>query len=471
MVNDNSFSPREFQTLGWQQGGVRLSFCSTITLASSALYYVNAETFVIPPLEWTQERQDEIKAAAASCAVEGKVASGHDFAECVDSAVSPVTSRKWLTEYHETIRNFTCARNDAGTPPKFTMNFTLEFGYAACPSYSPVAAKRPPTEIEVHPDFSYLPGFLPAGNDIPSPDGEMTAQEAAAYCSSVEFCNGFTFRSMSPTGPAAVFFKTSLKGFRFDPAGQDPEPWHLYRRKRPETCSSQPRKSRRMFGEAQNFTVDVIREKPLVAVVRAFALDSECNDLVDRGGDWALMERATLASGNISTYRHSYATNVTANLSDPADSVTSIVSRMFAVTRRLTGLSVYPPGQESLNAVLYRDIGDEYRPHCDDDGNCHAGMYEKGTRIATTLIYCRVPELGGATTFTNDALKIVPKSGDMLLFSYLLTDELMAGKDGEHSGCPVQKGQKWVGTQWYREGVDSVWTWEDQIRYRPDLLQ
>ena len=46
-----------------------------------------------------------------------------------------------------------------------------------------------------------------------------------------------------------------------------------------------------------------------------------------------------------------------------------------------------------MNAVYYKDSGDQYRPHC--DGECGGGRYYLGARLATGLSYCQV----GCSTF------------------------------------------------------------------------
>lgn len=450
-----------------------------VTLATCAFRPAKCETHDEPP-RWTQARQAEVRAAARSCLDRGHPI-GPEFSACVDNAVWPTGPRHFLQEHLETLRNFSCASNDTGTPPIFTMNVTLESGYAACPADGPAANPTGkgsygyiPLESEIHQDFSYLPGVLPAGNDLPSFQDDMTAEEAANYCASLSECQGFTFSAESPMGPAYVHFKSTVESFRANVPSNDPkQPWHTYRRRRPGTCAAQTEEStvlgRAMLGSAPSFTVEVVREKPLVAIIRNFASADECDEIVRRSGDWSTMARARVFNGGISRKRQSYQFSIKPNLLDSADMVTSLISRMFALTRNLTGFAVYPPGQEPLNVVLYRDVGDEYRPHC--DGGCHGRSYERGERIATSILYCRIPELGGATTFTNDALKVVPRSGDMLLFAYWLGGNLMAGQDGEHSGCPILKGQKLVATQWYREGVDVDWNWEAMADLRGSQIE
>jgi hypothetical protein len=65
----------------------------------------------------------------------------------------------------------------------------------------------------------------------------------------------------------------------------------------------------------------------------------------------------------------------------------------------------------------------------------------------------KVPELGGATTFTKADVFIRPKRGMATVFTYMTPDGIMDSGYTQHSGCPVLKGEKWIATAWLREGV------------------
>mmetsp|Transcript_66783 Transcript_66783/g.206787 ORF Transcript_66783/g.206787 Transcript_66783/m.206787 type:complete len:324 (-) Transcript_66783:7-978(-) len=305
-----------------------------------------------------------------------------------------------------------------------------------------------PSSSSVHPDFAYLPGnYLPAGNDL-AHERCSSATEAAEKCVAMAGCEGFTYKAKSRDRPGNVYFKSSAVGHM---RGKG---WHSLRLRRPPTCSARPPEA-----ETRTYRVDVIREEPLVAMVRGFAAPGECDLLVSEGGDWDAMSRAYTSHGKESSYRRSYSKNINPPLRESDHALTRFVGRMFSVTRNLTGYSVYPPGQEPVNAVLYKNIGDEYRPHC--DGTCTGAAYKHAERIATSILYCRTPELGGHTSFTEGTHKVVPVEGDMLLFAYRCADGRMTGREAEHSGCPVRRGRKWIATQWYREGVDEDFTWQE----------
>jgi hypothetical protein len=142
--------------------------------------------------------------------------------------------------------------------------------------------------------------------------------------------------------------------------------------------------------------------------------------------------------------------------------VTRIARRKFAFAREVAGYEVEEGvGQEPVNAVYYKDDGDQYRPHC--DGECHGARYTLGARIASALTYCEIADEGGYTLFTRVGLKVVPKRRQMLFFGYFFGDDEVgaAMDDGwtEHTGCPVHKGRKWIATMWYRKGVTVEKDW------------
>jgi len=305
----------------------------------------------------------------------------------------------------------------------------------------------------VHEDFDYLPGVLPAGGDIGS-ENMMTAAEATERCNAMPACAGFTVMSKSPYGPGAVYFKETTNGWR--PEAQS----HTYKKKVAETCAAKSETADLLeaAAELRSFSVDILREEPLVAIVRNFARTEECDQLVEAGGDWEQMNGDFTSGSGFVQERMSYSSSIYPPLNDPEHHLTRFTALMFTVVRNLTGYKVYPPGQEPLNAVLYKNRGDEYRPHC--DGNCGGGRHNVGERIATSIVYCRAASKGGATHFTTDVLKVQPNLGDLLIFAYRYPDGRMTGQEAEHSGCPVRKGKKWIATQWYREGVHELWNWE-----------
>ena len=102
---------------------------------------------------------------------------------------------------------------------------------------------------------------------------------------------------------------------------------------------------------------------------------------------------------------------------------------------------------------------DRYTPHC--DGDCDGLPHKPGTRMATMVMYCTLPEVGGATNFRNAAVHVKPVKGNAIFFSYIDPDtKVMDAHWTEHSGCPVYEGEKKIVTQWIRYGVDEENPWD-----------
>lgn len=131
----------------------------------------------------------------------------------------------------------------------------------------------------------------------------------------------------------------------------------------------------------------------------------------------------------------------------------------------MTGYNISPNGQEDLMSIQYSGTNyengeppDRYTPHC--DGDCTGLAHKNGTRVATMVMYCDVPEVGGATQFRNSGIHLEPKPGMATFFSYMGSDGIMDKSFTEHSGCPVLKGEKKIVTQWMRKGVSTERPWD-----------
>ena len=84
--------------------------------------------------------------------------------------------------------------------------------------------------------------------------------------------------------------------------------------------------------------------------------------------------------------------------------------------------------------------------------------------INNFICFLKVPEVGGATTFTKSDVFIRPKKGMATFFTYMSPDGIMDSGFTEHSGCPVKVGQKWIATAWMREGVTTEF---DHEKFEP----
>ena len=151
---------------------------------------------------------------------------------------------------------------------------------------------------------------------------------------------GFTFNSQSQEGTHTMYFKTSAAGF-----ARAPE-WHSYRVVKTGVC---------LASEKQSYTVNIIRESPLIAQIDDFASEEDCEHMYTVAGpEMGPAHVGGAGSAGASSYRRSFSSNMNPDLDDPSDLLTQLAQRQFSFVRHITGYGVTAPGQEPVNAVLYK---------------------------------------------------------------------------------------------------------------------
>jgi len=205
--------------------------------------------------------------------------------------------------------------------------------------------------------------------------------------------------------------------------------------------------------------LEVIREFPMVATVRGFASEAECQELVG-SANMRQLTMAHVGSGGGSTSTSDARETLTSSLHvnwNVEDTLSRVAARTFDLSSDILGVDVPYEGQEPINFLHYLK-GYEYRPH--HDGSKGAGRHTPpptGTRIGTTLIYCEAADEGGATVFTHGkAIKFQPGRGDILFFAYNPDPK----HEAMHAACPVLEGNKTTLTQWHRLGVSDKVEWD-----------
>ena len=144
--------------------------------------------------------------------------------------------------------------------------------------------------------------------------------------------------------------------------------------------------------------------------------------------------------------------------------IAQLSRRVYNYVNHVLPFDIKEYGQEDLMSIQYFGRGpdddkpDRYMPHC--DGDCTGLDFKMGSRMATIVMYCDVPEVGGATRFRNSNIHIKPTKYAATFFSYIdpVTMKMDSGFT-EHSGCPVVEGTKRIVTQWVRLGVDTENPW------------
>lgn len=217
--------------------------------------------------------------------------------------------------------------------------------------------------------------------------------------------------------------------------------------------------------------VDVLhdRSSSKIHVVQNFISEEECAAMEKAA--FHKLHHATVADGKggseLSPHRKAMQAGIRIPWSEEEDGnlLTKISRRVYDYNNHVLNLNIDEHGQEDLMSIQYKGRGikdkepDRYMPHC--DGECTGAPHRPGQRMATVVMYCTVPEVGGATNFRKSGLHVVPEVGSASYFAYTDPDSfVMDDHWTEHSGCPVIEGEKKIVTQWIRYGVDEKNPWD-----------
>ena len=277
-----------------------------------------------------------------------------------------------------------------------------------------------------------------------------------------------------------------------------------------ELESSEPIREEEWYNDYDDVTreVRVLHDRPAsrIHIIEDFIDDEECQAMQDTAE--AQLSRAVVSDGaGGSTYsenRKAMQAGITVPWDKEADDhpIVRISRRVYNYTNHVLGLGIDEHGQEDLMSIQYfvsrvesaddrrytnvseknhtdhwttscrvanklqgKGVGldrgeyDQYTPHC--DGDCTGDPHRRGTRVATMVLYCTIPEVGGATNFRASGLHVHPTKGNAIFFSYINPEtKIMDSGFTEHSGCPVIEGTKRIVTQWVRLGVDKENPWD-----------
>ena len=105
-------------------------------------------------------------------------------------------------------------------------------------------------------------------------------------------------------------------------------------------------------------------------------------------------------------------------------------------------------------SILHYAPGQYYRPHVDyfdPKLTVSKGMMDDGgQRTASAVTYLRAPTAGGGTSFPRLNLSVPALAGSTLWFRNCREDGQVDDRS-LHGGDPVEQGEKWVVTKWFRE--------------------
>lgn len=236
--------------------------------------------------------------------------------------------------------------------------------------------------------------------------------------------------------------------------------------------TTEPREVRSWTHDDVARNVYVLHDRPAsqIHVLKNFISEEECAAIEQAAKP--KLHSATVADGTggstLSDHRKALQAAVRVPWEKEAEgnSIARVVRRIYDYTNDAVGYNLTVEGQEDVMSIQYfgngndpKEAPDQYRPHC--DGECTGFPHKTGGRVATMVMYCNVPEVGGATNFQNSGVYVKPEIGAAAFFSYL--DPVTKLKETgftSHSGCPVIEGVKRIAVQWMRVGVDKENPWD-----------
>lgn len=122
------------------------------------------------------------------------------------------------------------------------------------------------------------------------------------------------------------------------------------------------------------------------------------------------------------------------------------------VEARIARIFGWPQENGEGLQVLHYGPGTEYKPHYDyfdpTEPGTPAILQRGGQRVATLIMYLHEPEEGGATVFPDIEVRVAPRRGNAVFFSY---PQALPSSLTLHGGEPVTTGEKWIATKWLRQ--------------------
>lgn len=198
------------------------------------------------------------------------------------------------------------------------------------------------------------------------------------------------------------------------------------------------------FPDEKSANIIFQSSSPEIVLFSNFLTNEEC-DLLILNSENRLSEATVVDTVNGGTIVHPARTSNNAYFQVAENPL------IASIEERIAALINIPIRNGEGLQVLNYPVGREYKSHFDFfSSNATSHLQMGGQRIATFIMYLNDVEEGGETTFPDLKLKIAPKKGNALFFSYL-NDEEQTDLRTLHAGNPVLVGNKWIATKWLRQ--------------------
>lgn len=142
-----------------------------------------------------------------------------------------------------------------------------------------------------------------------------------------------------------------------------------------------------------DYTINMLLEmdNAMIWTIEDFLTEDECNVIIERGRP--NLERATIADEDgksiVSEHRKAYQATYELSSYDDSEPLWNLYQRTYATTNKIAKMNLPIEGQEEFTIIQYNKE-DEYKSHC--DGDCNNELHNVGGRVATSILYCVVPE-------------------------------------------------------------------------------
>lgn len=186
--------------------------------------------------------------------------------------------------------------------------------------------------------------------------------------------------------------------------------------------------------------------QPDIAVIDGFLSDAECEALICLAADRLVPSTvANLEDGSTQPHQARSSSGMYFSVGENA--------LLDTIEQRLASLTGLPVSHGEGLQMLHYLVGKEYQPHYDYFPEQHAGsqtfLAQGGQRVLTMIMYLNDVEAGGETVFPAVGLKVLPRKGSLLYFSYTNSQGQLDPRT-LHGGAPVVRGEKWIATKWVR---------------------
>lgn len=195
------------------------------------------------------------------------------------------------------------------------------------------------------------------------------------------------------------------------------------------------------------YSLKQLSESPGVWICESFLTEGECQHLIQCAQDHLTPSVAYVPEMGGLT-EHPDRKCLDARLAKAQDSTVQALERRFS---ELIGI---PDEHAEPFTIIRYDVGGEYKAHHDYYDRSLPGaddfFSQGGQRIATAILYLNTVSAGGETFFPEANLTISPLQGAAVLF-YSVRSDGSPDPKSLHGSLPLQQGEKWIATKWYRE--------------------